>query len=128
MQPNLSWINLLAGLAEHDFGISHPVEFKKRCTRCGFTYDDFKKTQRLGCPDCYNTFQVQINKILRKIHGSIKHAGKTPGKTSKATKIRKEIEKLRKELQDAISLEEYERAAVLRDKIKEAEKILSKEE
>ena len=30
------------------------------CSRCGMTFNEFKNTGRLGCADCYKTFEKQI--------------------------------------------------------------------
>ena len=52
------------------------------------------------------------------MHGKTRHIGKVPGKASQSVKTGYEIDKLRAELKDAISREDYETAASLRDKIK----------
>ena len=53
------------GLADLDLvlglGASQQLEqaaggVELKCPRCGFTQADFKKSGRLGCPECYNTF------------------------------------------------------------------------
>ena len=48
-------------LADLLFGIGAAEEIEKgaptqKCPVCGFTQADFKKTGRLGCSACYNTF------------------------------------------------------------------------
>ena len=91
------------------------------------TYDDFKKIGRLGCSDCYATFQVSLAPLLKRIHGSNQHLGKVPNavvmKEQKAlSKIHEELETVKAELQKAIKKEEFEEAASLRDKIKFLEK------
>ena len=34
------------------------------CSTCGFTQADFKKSGRLGCPDCYTTFAEALELSL----------------------------------------------------------------
>lgn len=92
-----------------------------RCDVCGMTFEDFRKTGKLGCGNCYNVFRENLNPILRRLHGSVEHTGKVPEKISDCISTTKELDKLRKELADAISSEEYEKAAELRDRIRSLE-------
>jgi len=62
-----------------------------------------------------------MDPMLRRIHGKTFHVGKVPKRTGGQLRIRQEINRLKRELQEAINAEEYERAAVIRDKIKELE-------
>lgn len=91
------------------------------CSGCGLTFQGFSKTGRFGCSQCYNTFKGQMNPMLRRIHGKTVHVGKVPKRTGGQLRIRQEINRLKRELQEAVNAEEYERAAVIRDKIKELE-------
>src|SRR5271170_3909279 len=52
------------------------VELK--CPRCGFTQADFKKSGRLGCPECYQTFSEGLSGLLKTMHKGTRHVGKTP--------------------------------------------------
>jgi protein arginine kinase activator len=97
---------------------------KKRC-RCGMSYEDFKKRGKLGCGECYKTFNKQLSGVLRRIHGSTEHVGKAP-KVGEIPKLKREIQKLKAKLQEAIKKEEFELAAELRDKIREMERDESK--
>ncbi|MBD3167903.1 MAG: hypothetical protein GF307_00375 [candidate division Zixibacteria bacterium] len=90
-----------------------------KCPNCGFTFGDFSKSGRLGCGSCYTAFRTQLKDLLRKVHGSSEHHGKTPSTTVEELKpIRKE-RKLKEELRKAIEEENFEEAARLRDKLKE---------
>ena len=91
------------------------------CPTCGMTYAEFARTSLLGCTDCYAAFQPQLDPLLRRIQGSVEHVGKTPHRTGAAANPRRELERLRQELQHAIEEEAFERAAELRDRIKELE-------
>ena len=107
-------------------GLSHA---KLKCTGCGMSYDDFKKVGRLGCSDCYTSFKANLLPLLKRIHGSNQHLGKTPDpshlKEQKvSSKIHEELEAVKLELQKAVKSEEFEEAAALRDKIKFLEKKL----
>ena len=100
---------------------------KNKCSHCGMTYEDFKKVGRLGCSECYVVFRASLAPLLKRIHGSNVHAGKSPSPTAmkelKVTgEIQHELEAARLELGKAVKKEEFEEAAALRDKIKFLEK------
>jgi protein arginine kinase activator len=92
---------------------------KVRCPQCGYDYSDFKKVGRLGCPECYRAFEAQLLILLRQIHGSTQHKGKSPEQLGPKAMIRKELIDLQDDLARAVEKEEYERAATIRDRIKE---------
>jgi protein arginine kinase activator len=91
----------------------------KKCPTCGMTFEDFSKVGRLGCGECYRTFRPELTDLLRRIHGSPKHRGKSTIEppTETVQPVREE-RKLREELRKAIENEEFEKAASLRDQIK----------
>ena len=114
--------DLLSGLA--DFSKTQEPEevATKACPSCGMTYDDFRKVGRLGCADCYPTFKRSLGSLLKRIHGSPIHVGKSPVRLIKPSKIAKtELLDLKKKLERAIEHEEFEEAARLRDQIRRAE-------
>ena len=101
------------------------------CPLCGLTYHQFKETGRLGCSQCYSTFRRHLRSLLKKIHGSTQHAGKIMDKLIKEEKTQKvdshqKLLQLREKLQIAVSEEDYEQAAKIRDQIKEIERQLVK--
>ena len=110
--------DLLAGLA--DFGKSVKVEEKisLQCPNCGMTYDEFRKFGRLGCSECYQSFRTYLSTLLKKIHGANHHLGKTPARIPEAARQQMEdLQELKARLVKAIEMEDFEKAAVLRDKI-----------
>ncbi len=92
------------------------------CSACGLTYKEFRDGGRLGCANCYEAFKEQIKPLLRRIHGSNVHIGKSPRSSQGIFEKRREIEDLKIELSRSIESEDFERAAELRDRIKELEK------
>ncbi len=113
---------LLAGMAE-DSGTAEDEKMEKvSCQACGLTYADFKKSGRLGCSECYESFADGLKGLLRKIHGSNQHLGKIPLLEKDSFERKKEIRRLREEMKRAIKAEDFERAAALRDMIGEMEK------
>lgn len=91
------------------------------CTNCYSTYDEYRETGKLGCSKCYEAFEKQLKPILKNIYGYEEYIGKTPKKYNSHTYINKEIRILQEDLNMAIEQEEYEKAADIRDKIKELE-------
>jgi protein arginine kinase activator len=107
-----------------------PAESSMRCPTCGSDISSFRETGILGCPDCYESFRVPLGVFLHKTQGAESHwvasdafrkIGVTSGEINhKMDVVVKEekngnIAKLRLELNEAISREDYERAAQLRD-------------
>lgn len=92
-----------------------------KCSSCGLTFEEFKSNGKLGCAQCYNIFSDRLVPILRRIHGNAHHSGKLPQRTGGTIKVKKEIEKLRVQLNKAVKDEEYEKAAEIRDKIRTLE-------
>jgi len=127
MESHFGLADLLAGLA--DLGgqfTKTKKETKIKCPRCGLTYEDFKKVGRLGCGECYSAFKEALMPLLKRIHGSTQHYGKSPKKVTRLVKAKTDMQDLKTRLQKAIQLEEFEEAAKLRDKIRETEKKKSK--
>ena len=113
--------DLLSGLS--DFGkTQEPEEVStKACANCGMTYDDFRKAGRLGCAECYTTFKRSLGSLLKRIHGSPIHLGKSPARLVKPAKAKTELAELRRKLETAITDEAFEDAARLRDQIRRLE-------
>ena len=88
------------------------------CQSCGSTFDQIAKRGKLGCPECYDVFKSELLPSLRRMHGKTRHVGKVPGRADKEVKQVCELDKLKASLNDAVSREDYESAAKLRDQIK----------
>lgn len=91
------------------------------CPYCCSTYDEYIKTGKLGCSDCYEVFKKQLKPTLKNIYGYSGYVGKIPKSDNTHIYIRNEIRILKEDLNIAIKREEYEKAAEIRDKIKELE-------
>lgn len=89
-----------------------------KCPHCGFTQADFKKSGRLGCPDCYSTFVEGLEGLLKTMHKGIKHVGKVPEALRRTRESADRLKSLQKKLAKAIEEENFEQAATLRDEIK----------
>jgi len=82
---------------------------------------EMDKIGRFGCPDCYTSFEAQIAPMLRQIHGAAQHQGKAPPDHERRTVVRERVTGLRDELARAVEAEDYERAAQIRDEIRQLE-------
>ncbi len=91
------------------------------CENCGTTLDDFAKTGRLGCANCYKVFESSIMPVLKGVHMNVVHTGKRPGERVKLDVAKETIKNkkltLQRELKSAISIENFEEAARIRDEI-----------
>jgi protein arginine kinase activator len=116
-KSNIEKGDLLGGL----MGLSGDSFSKERagnvCPNCGMKYAFLKKGGLLGCSQCYSAFAEQLFPLLKNIHGDTRHTGKIPSRFGKEVSLERKITKLRDELTRAVEVENYEKAAQIRDKI-----------
>lgn len=122
MEQQFGLSDLLAGMAEFGKPPKETENVVIKCANCGLTYADFKKIGRLGCGDCYSSFKKYLAPLLKRIHGSSRHAGKSPVKLARPLRKRIDLQELRIRLEKAIETEAFEEAAKIRDQIRELEK------
>jgi protein arginine kinase activator len=113
-------------LADLLLGLGAAQEIEKnpagiRCPVCGFSQADFKKTGRLGCSACYDTFAEGLSGMLKNMHRGSIHTGKVPAKLAVARRRAQELTALQADLEKAVREEHFEEAATLRDKIRHLE-------
>lgn len=96
---------------------------QEKCPGCGKTFSQIQQAGRMGCSQCYEKFEPQMELLLRRIHGGGAHVGKVPVRCGAARRNEQEKNKLRNRLQELIQKEEFEEAAQVRDKIRELEKM-----
>jgi protein arginine kinase activator len=89
-----------------------------KCPRCGFSQADFKKSGRLGCPECYKTFAEGLSGLLKTMHKGTRHTGKAPEALRASRENSDRLKTLQKKLNKAIESENFEEAAQLRDELK----------
>lgn len=92
---------------------------KMVCPVCGISYLDFRSQGRLGCPMDYSIFKKGLLPLIEKMHGSTQHVGKIPANAGTEAIKKNELIQLRKELNEAVGKENYEKAAQIRDRIYE---------
>lgn len=95
----------------------------KRCPTCGFSLDDLKRVRRFGCSECYTVFRSEIAPMLGGMHKGISHIGRVPEGLMAMQFRSQRLEELRNRLDKAVSSENYEEAAGIRDEIRTLEEI-----
>ncbi|MEG1705583.1 MAG: UvrB/UvrC motif-containing protein [Clostridia bacterium] len=120
------------------FVSNHPKELYENdyldtvCDKCSYTFDDYLNTGFFGCDNCYNAFSDRIDSLLSKMYGKNRHkllqdysnkkeSNKTYNKKDEEVSNITDIKVLKDRLEKDIKNENYEEAAVIRDRIKKIE-------
>lgn len=124
------WGSGFGSLLSGFMGSAAPARQVTRCPGCGASFEDITRSGKIGCAECYHTFRGQLLPIIQRIHGTAQHKGKVSGSsalrvTDPNNKIvaveETPLEEKKRLLKQAIETQDFERAAVLRDEIKELE-------
>ena len=133
---------LFGDMGNLPFGFAKPMEPMqvKKCDLCGASFDEILQSGKVGCPRCYSTFTQELAPRLAKIHGGAVYKAENdrplaenqftseqmPSEQqvsmAEDTEAQDPIAALQKQLEEAVAIEDYERAAILRDQIKERKK------
>lgn len=112
---------MLASMFGDALALNSPAK-QARCKCCGSTFYDISKRGKAGCPECYKTFYNEFLPYLKRVHGSVKHIGKTPSVIpDEKTESKDTLSVLKEKLALLIKEEKFEQAAEVRDKIRELE-------
>lgn len=85
------------------------------CPACQMPFADYRKSSRLGCPQCYEAFSSQLAvPIYGMQRGRTRHNGKIPVRRPNR---QDEIKTLKQSLRVAIDHQNYEEAARIRDQL-----------
>lgn len=101
--------------------VSSAPSAHKTCTLCGSNEMNFIRDGKVSCPVCYEIFAEELNSPIKRIHGNVSHIGRAPSKFKKQNDKKKILKDLKHQLNEAIKNEEYENAAIIRDKIRDIE-------
>lgn len=97
-----------------------PVQQKPPCPNCGTTVEDIAKSQRLGCPECYEYYKIELLPVLIHAHKSSEHVGKRPKHKESvmdSLPIPEQIYVLEMQMKLAVEQEQYEKAKEIKDKL-----------
>jgi protein arginine kinase activator len=103
----------------------------KICPNCNWTLRNFKNSGRLGCAECFNSFEDEIEDIVKRIQPysenkldniefNVETAKQENGKQQKLVKLKADLRK-------AIEEERYEDAGAINKEIKKLTKELQGE-
>lgn len=116
--------NLLGGM----FGSIYTMQSlanTSKCPNCGMSFQDIRQIGKLGCSECFKLYEQELEASLRRIHGNSRHIGKIPVRGGHKVLLKQQLDELKNQLQEAVRQEEYEKAAQIRDELKEMERKLS---
>ncbi|MEK5520984.1 MULTISPECIES: UvrB/UvrC motif-containing protein [Heyndrickxia] len=133
-EPGFSINNILAGLLNFDpvFQQAKHETIQKneilQCPNCKMTFKQFVNIGRFGCAHCYDAFSNRLEPIIKRLHaGNLEHHGKLPKRIGGTVHIKRQIQQLKLDLQQAIKSEEFEKAAEIRDRVRSLESSLLNE-
>lgn len=93
------------------------------CEKCELSFSEFQRIGKFGCANCYETFKPRLNSVIRRVHsGNTQHNGKIPKRKGGKLHLKKELSMYREHLKLLVEEENFEEAAIIRDKIKSLEK------
>lgn len=139
--PSLDFSNFFGDFL-NEYNTLMPSIFSERekalkCSKCGMDYEEFLRTGKFGCSNCYEVFQERIEPLLKQLHGDTRFLGKKSNNIIKSSKLKdletieneegngkavnNKLDTLKEELKQAVRVENYEKAAEIRDKINEIE-------
>lgn len=139
VQPNLKVGELLQTLVTGAAGAAggRPAPATRegqRCGSCGTGFAEFRQSGLMGCPDCYRAFESKLGPLLERAHeGASHHVGKVPKRALAASRSgapeaesllggererHQQTALLRRQLDEAVAAEQYERAAKIRDDLR----------
>ena len=90
------------------------------CEFCGLSYADFLSAGRLGCPQCYASFRPKLENLFATRQGCSSYTEACAAPAPKgAKKLPFRSEALEQALAKAVAREDFERAALLRDMLRQ---------
>jgi protein arginine kinase activator len=119
VQQQLSLVGAAGGESASGSSGAAPSRDQARCAFCSATLGDFRASGRLGCAHCYGAFESSLRELLRRVHGSSRHAGQRydPPQPDDLQR-RSTVVELRDRLRQAIESEQFELAADIRDRLR----------
>ncbi len=115
---NFDFNNFLGSFFENNQ--SHFAQLdNKRCDFCGTSFMDISSTGKVGCARCYDTFFDELMPSIKRIHGNTKHSGKFAFVAGKENILKNKVQDLEEEMKVAINDQDFEKAAKIRDEIKD---------
>jgi len=111
------------GRLEVPLGKIFPMRPENRlCRICGLSLADLRKYRRAGCPNCYKDFSSEIYAILSGSKGGT-YTGSLPKRIAGFRSRLEDRAVLENSLNESVAREDYEKAAVYRDRLRELDRL-----
>lgn len=94
----------------------------RMCPVCGMSVGEIRRNKIAGCPECYAIFSQDIHTVLSKEGINGEYSGDMPKRLSSFKSVLTDRIMLQNKLEDAVSREDYEKAAMYRDFLRALEK------
>ena len=118
--------DLLSGFSDLAKEITGEERILSKCPNCGLTYEEFGRTGRLGCAECYEAFSKFLLPLIKRVQHATQHVGKRPSRLAAPLRVQQDLRELHNRLSKVVQQEDFEEAARLRDQIKQLEEKLKK--
>ncbi len=118
--------DLLSGLKDLAAEVVGSEKSPAKCPNCGLSYEEFGRTGRLGCAECYEAFTKLLSPLIKRVQHSLQHVGKRPSRLAPALRTNQDLRELQHRLAKSIQDEAFEEAARIRDQIRQLEEKIKK--
>ena len=89
------------------------------CPICGMSLKELEQGAHAGCPECYNVFAKNISEMLTAMDYHLPYSGDLPSPRGKQEAVANEMHEYFVLMKKAAEEHNYERATVLRNKLKD---------
>jgi protein arginine kinase activator len=94
-------------------------EHDRFCPVCGTTLTDFRESGLVGCANCYQVFDEELERQSAQGEEPVEHLGKMPRRGPETDNLRHEMMRLERMLRELVACERFEEAAGVRDRLVE---------
>ncbi len=117
-------ISTEGGRLDVSLGKIFPMRPENRlCRICGLSLADLRKYRRAGCPNCYKDFASEINAMLFGSKKNEAYKGSLPRRIAGFRSKLEDRAVLENSLSESVAREDYEKAAVYRDRLRELDRL-----
>ena len=113
----------LLQMSELDFGNSTLT-----CPKCGMTLREFENEGRVGCIECYNTFNDNIVREMFKQQGNSEYAGRLPNQSADTDAVNREVTQTKTQVPETKKIEAENKTAEPEIKEQKAEAVSGEKE
>ncbi|MEG1581961.1 MAG: UvrB/UvrC motif-containing protein [Clostridia bacterium] len=93
------------------------IEKDIECPICKTRRNDVIETGYVGCSNCYKVFSEDIEMLAMNIFGKKQHVGRIPASETSKKMCNEKIDRLERQLRQAVDIQDFETAIVLKAKI-----------